>query len=558
MKPSIRWQILFAFLGFVLVVSLLSIQVQSAGLCTVRVPASGGVFSEGIVGAPQYLNPLLSDPNPVDRELSSLIFDGLTRYEEGSFVPALAQSWEVSEDGRFITFTLRDDISWQDGEPVTTEDVAATYALLQDPTFPGNVGLQRFWETVKIRPISDSVIEFELVEPYAPFLESVSRGIMPAHLLEGITAAELTTMDFNREPIGTGPFIVAAGQDWDSSRALALTPSPDYWLQGTQISNIEYKFFADETAVLQAYADGEIQAINHISPSMLPQAIQNSDIRLFTNTAPRYTSLLFNLTDSGATAVRMTDVRKAMAYALDQQQLVDSVLNGQAVLHNGPYLPSSWAYSPHLLTDYSYAPVTASETLTNSGWLVDAGQTTRMREGEPLSVRLLAWDTPTNRTLADAIADQWEAVGAGVELTLMADWTEFQQALAARAFDVALVDVFPPGDPDLYDFWSQEAIIRGQNYAGWNRRRASEALEDGRKLWPEVERKPFYDTFQRLYNDDLPELSLYQHVNSYGISETVYEVEIGRIDEPRDRYLTLENWYMLFRDVTVACPESET
>ena len=88
MKPNIRWQILFAFLGFVLVVSLLSIQVQSAGLCTVRVPAAGGVFSEGIVGAPQYLNPLLSDPNPVDRELSSLIFDGLLEIASRRLVSA--------------------------------------------------------------------------------------------------------------------------------------------------------------------------------------------------------------------------------------------------------------------------------------------------------------------------------------------------------------------------------------------------------------------------------------------------------------------------------------
>lgn len=555
MKPNIRWQILFAFLGFVLVISLLSIQVQSAGLCTVRVPASGGIFSEGIVGAPQYLNPLLSDPNPVDREISSLIFDGLTRYEDGAFVPALAQAWEVSADGRIITFTLRNDITWQDGEPVTTKDVATTYAFLQDPAFPGDAGLQRFWETVKIRPISDTVIEFELVEPYAPFLESVSRGIMPAHLLADVTAVDLTTMNFNREPVGTGPFVVLAGQDWNQNRALLLTPSVDYWPQGTQITNLQYKFFADETAVLDAYAAGEIQAINDISPSMLPQAIQNSDIRLFSNTAPRYTSLLFNLTASGGTAVRNTDVRKALATALDQQQLVDTVLNGQAVLHNGPYLPASWAYNPQLHTSYNYAPVAASETLTNTGWVMDAGQTTRLNQGEPLSLRLLVWDNPTNRSLADAIKAQWEAVGAVVELTLAADWSEFQQALADRAFDVALVDVFPPDDPDLYDFWSQEAIVRGQNYAGWNRRRASEALEDGRKLWPEAERKPFYDTFQRLYNEDLPELALFQHVYSYGISDAVYEVEIGRIENPRDRYVTLENWYMLFRDVTVACPE---
>ena len=557
MKVNIRWQILLAVLGFVLVAALLSVQVQSAGFCTVRVPAAGGSFSEGLVGAPQYLNPLLSDNNPVDRELVSLIFDGLTRYEYGAFVPALAESWEVSEDGRIVRFTLRNDIFWQDGEPVTVADVAFTYGLLQDPEFPGNSALQRFWETVIIRPVSDTVIEFELLEPYAPFLDAVSRGILPAHRLEGVTAVALPGASFNREPIGTGPFVVVAGQNWERSRALQLTPNPAVWQQGTQISNLEFRFYSDESELLAAYDAGEIQAINDISPDSLPDAIQQKDMRLFTSIAPRYTSLLFNLTDSGAAAARNADVRKALAFALDKQRLVDLVLNGQGVVHNGPYLPSSWAYNSGLLTDYTYQPELAAQTLDAAGWGMQPDQTSRARENEGLLLRLLVLDSPTNRALAEEIAAQWGAVGAASELVLISDWQDFRSALAARDFDVVLVDIVPPDDPDLYDFWSQEAIVRGQNYAGWNRRRASEALEDGRKVWSEAERRPFYDSFQRLYNEDLPELTLFQHITTFGVNENVREVEIGRIDTPRDKYSSLARWSLLFRDVTVACPADE-
>lgn len=121
MRPDIRWQLLLALTGLALVLMLLSYQVQSASLCTVSVPASGGTFVEGVVGRPSTLNPLLSDPYPVDREIDNLIFDGLVRYDErGNVVPALAKEWIVSDDGLTITFTLYEDRVWHDGQPVTT------------------------------------------------------------------------------------------------------------------------------------------------------------------------------------------------------------------------------------------------------------------------------------------------------------------------------------------------------------------------------------------------------------------------------------------------------
>ncbi len=127
--------------------------------------------------------------------------------------------------------------------------------------------------------------------------------------------------------------------------------------------------------------------------------------------------------------------------------------------------------------------------------------------------------------------------------------------LAARDFDVALVEIAAGSDPDLYDFWSQEAIVRGQNYGGWNNRRASEALENGRKLWNRDERRPFYATFLRQFNNDLPAITLYQHVYTYALSQDVNQVEIGQISHPRDRYQNFADWFLLYRSVTISCPE---
>ncbi|MCB0008458.1 MAG: hypothetical protein KDE04_18460, partial [Anaerolineales bacterium] len=163
MKLNLRWQILLAVVCLSLVLSLLSFQVQTANLCTQTVPASGGIFVEGVVGLPRQINPLLSDPNPVDQELVSLIFDGLTRYDAtGRLVPNLAESWQVSDDGLTVQFTLRDDAHWQDGEPVTAADVAFSYGLLQDEAFPAPANVRALWQAVTIRTDGDWIVAFDL------------------------------------------------------------------------------------------------------------------------------------------------------------------------------------------------------------------------------------------------------------------------------------------------------------------------------------------------------------------------------------------------------------
>ncbi len=554
-----RWQFLFAGVGFALVLALLSYHTQaSSQLCTERFPTTGGVFVEGIVGAPRFLNPLLADDNPVDRELSALLFDGLTRYEDGMLVPALAEEWVISEDGRTVRFTLRDDRLWHDGELVTAEDVAFTYGLMGDEDFPGAASLQRLWETVTIRVLNEREIEFELREPYGGFLEATTRGILPAHLLQEVPAADLAEAPFNSGPIGTGPFRLAPNQDWQDAGAITLLPVAAAWPQGYRLKEVQVRFFSSEEDLVSAYEGGQVQAINRVTPAMLSKVSTLPETRLFSAVEPRYTSLLFNMGDTGSAATQNVTVRQALAYAVDREKLIDLTLSGQGVQLTGPYLPSSWAYDSSLLTPYATNPVSATLALDEAGWLWPEGAETREKEGESLLLRLLVYDSPTNRKIAETLEARWRELGIAPLMLLYSDWRDYRRALVEGEFDVALVDVFPGGDPDLYDFWSQEAIVRGQNYAGWNRRRASEALEDGRRLWTPADREPYYETFLRYYAEDLPELTLFQHVYTYAISADIPGVSIGKIDGPRDRFSSLPDWILAYEDFTVLCPSNET
>lgn len=555
MKPDIRWQALLAFAGIALVWMLLSYQVQSAALCMVSVPAAGGTFVEGIVGRPFALNPLFSDSYPVDRELTDLIFDGLVRYDQtGRPAPDLAEEWSVSEDGLTFSFTLKEGLTWHDGRPVTSRDVAFTYGLMQREDFPGPEHLQRLWQTVTITPIDERRIAFTLAQPYAAFIEATTRGVMPAHLLEDVEVTDLTSAAFNLSPVGTGPFMVQSGQDWQRTGRLRLIPNPNYWREGTQISDLEIRFFATAEELLSAYRAGELQAVIGLPSPLTPQAMDEANARLFTATAPRYSALLFNVSGSGAPALLVREVRQALAYSLDRPLLVDSVLNGQGIVFDGPYPPKHWAARPDLFTAYTYQPETAAALLDGAGW---SGEGVRSREGTPLSLRLLALDQADHRAVAEEIARQWAAAGVDVQIVPAPGIDALRKSLSERAYDVALVEIAAPDDPDLYDFWSQEAMVRGQNFAGWNNRRASEALEAGRQVFPEGERAPYYEAFQRQFDADLPALTLYQHVSSYILRDDVQQAEVGLVWHPRDRYQSLPSWFLNYRDVTVSCPSGE-
>ena len=199
--------------------------------------------------------------------------------------------------------------------------------------------------------------------------------------------------------------------------------------------------------------------------------------------------------------------------------------------------------------------LSATTLLADAGWNAPEGDQVRQNEeGAPLILTLVIPEQAAAQALADGLARQWAALGVFVEISPLPA-AEYRSALVERRFDMVLVTVAPPGDPDLYDFWSQEAIIRGQNIGGWNNRRASEALEAARQTWDRGERMTQYQVFVRQYAADLPALTLFQHVATYVMSSAVNNADIGRIDSPRERYETLPDWFLLFRDVTVLCPE---
>lgn len=561
MVRHIRWQILLVVLGTILAGALLSD--QAVGIELDWVPASGGTLVEALVGEPEYLNPLLSFSNPVDRDICALVFEGLTRYDEhGRLVPSLASGWNISGDGLVYTFWLRQDVRWQDGIGFSADDVLFTIGLLQDPSYTGPADLGALWRSVRVERQNRWTVTITLPEPYAPFLDYTTIGMLPMHLLDGVSAAELAQKAFNQSPIGTGPFRVETG-DWGSGR-LVLTANALYREQRIpKLSGVEFQLYPNYGSALTAFEDGEVNSVCRVVAVDMPRARSLENINLFTSSLPRVTAIVLNLRSAELAFFQDKGVRQALLIGLDRPGLIADILNGQGILAHSPIFPGSWAYYGDV-TEYEFDRDRAAQKLDAAGWLLpEPGDSlpnlvesealasgVRSYDEQELSFTVLAAANTTHHMLANEIADQWSRLGVRATVEAV-DPSQVSQRLVAGDFDAALIDVDMRGDPDLYSLWSESAVQEGQNYGGWRHREASELLEQARQLTNVGQRTTRYYQFQQLFAEEVPALLLYFQTYTYGISDQVQQVSMGPLTTPSDRFSSISDWFLVWREVVI-------
>jgi peptide/nickel transport system substrate-binding protein len=547
----IRWQILLILLGAVLVGILLTY--LAINYTTVLRPGSGGTYVEGIVGFPHYINPLLSGYNEVDRDVCALMFNGLTRLNErGEVEPDLARAWEVTPDGLSYTFYLRSNARWHDGTPLTADDVLFTINLLQDSNFPGPPDLgSTLWHMIAAERIDRRTVRFTLPEPYAPFLDYTTVGILPAHLLRGIRAADLPAAKFNLNPVGSGPFQLEELEiEGETITAMVLEKFPDYYKARPYLDRIQFRFYPSYQTAFSAYETGEVHGIAGITADDLSRA---RDL-LFSTHVAEYGLVFLNLGRSDLPFFQEQEVRQALLYALDRQQIIDSALKGQALVAHSPLIPGTWAYKDDV-RHYEYAPDTANKVLDEAGWMrLETDKGVRRKEGWRLAFTLLTSSEPERIEVAQMLAEQWTAIG--VEVTVeTAPPLEVREALEKRDFEAILVHLTQPGDPDPYPFWHETQVENGQNYAGFVHRRTSEIIEQARIIVNREKRRELYDEFQEIFAQEVPALLLYVPVYTYGVDERIHDMQIGPIVYPSDRFRTISEWWIVPRRVFVS--ESE-
>lgn len=514
---------------------------QANNLISVQIPASGGSFTEGAVGTPRFINPLLA-ASQTDQDLTMLVYSGLVREgKDGNFIPDLAESFEISPEGTTYTFHLRHDLTFHDGETLTAEDVLFTVALAQNADARST--RRADWEGVRVEAPDEHTIVFNLPSSYAPFIENAGMGILPKHLWENVPVTEFQFASLNTHPVGSGPYRIR-DVSLDATGApirYELSAFTNFALGEANIARITYALFANEEELYDAY--GDIDSFVASSPKSLARATVE-EAQLIRVPLSRVFSVFLN--QNHAAVLANATVRSALDTAVDKQKIVNDVLGGYGNVLDGPIPQGLLSTSPESTStaeaiDHTQA---ARDILAKGGWKFDEVAGTWTKDKAVLSVKIATADTEELVATARAVAEAWQAAGiqADVEVYPLQEFN--QTILRPRAYDAILFGEVVGQSLDLFPFWhSSQRNDPGLNLALYTNSTADKALSDARTQTDRTAREASFQTFLDAVAEDVPAVFLYAPEIAYLTPKYLHGIEIGTVTTPSERFTHVYEWY---------------
>jgi len=535
------------------------------------VPTDGGEYIEAIVGSPTYINPLFSQTSSADQDLTRLIFSSLVRFDgNGALVPDLAASYTIDDKQTTYTFTLKPDLRWHDGEPLTANDVLFTMQSIQDQNFKSP--LYSTFRNVKVTAEDEQTVSFTLAEPFAPFLSLLTFGIIPEHLWSEVDPLHATLAELNLKPIGSGPYRFASlSKDKKGNiREYLVERFADYYQTGPFLNQITFKFFSSLDEAQGALKDGNVDGLGFLASSLSNFSPDNSQT-VYQLDLPQYTALFFNQGSNSALADK--NVRQALSYATSREQIIAAAFSGSAEPIDDPLLSffgQDIETPPALIFD----PAKAATLLDLAGWKRTEAESAAtstlsntqlgLAEGAPapyarqkkikrdnkeelatLEIKLTTVQKDENIQVAEKIRELWQAVGVKVNVEIV-DLTRIQRdVIKPRAYEILLFGQILGRDPDPYPFWhSSQANDPGLNLALYNNKEVDKLLEEARRANDPAIRARDYLEFEKKLRSDVPAIFLYSLKFSYLLPNSIQGVSTVKINQTADRFSTVNEWYI--------------
>ncbi|MBI2617988.1 hypothetical protein HYW58_00865 [Candidatus Kaiserbacteria bacterium] len=534
--------VLWTLVGM-LILSGLNLLSKANGLILVEAKARGGSFTEGIVGSPRFINPVLA-LSDADRDLASLVYSGLMKATpEGEVVEDAALNYSISPDGLSYEFTIREDALFHDGEPVTADDVIFTINKTLDPAIKS--AQRANWDGVKVEKVDEHTVRFVLQRPYAPFLQNTTMGILPKHLWQGIDSGQFPFSEMNVSPVGSGPYKVKTVKK-DSTgipEVYILASFNDYALGKPYIKKITLRFYSNETDLMRAFKKGAVDAISGISPESIgtlgAQRIERSPL-------PRIFGVFFN--QNSAQIFSHKEVRAALNAAIDKNMIVDQVLSGYGTSIDSPIPPGS-IDRPHATTSPEETRGGVEEArniLGRSGWTFNEEEGVwTSRTKEELRFSLSTSNVPELKAVANMLKEMWEKVGAQVDIKVFEAGNLNQNVIRPREYDALLFGEVIGRELDLFAFWhSSQRNDPGLNIALYANITADALLEKGRTELDAALRETVYLNFEKEIKKDVPAVFLYSPDFIYILPEYVRGVLLTSVTTSKDRFLNVHEWYI--------------
>lgn len=502
---------------------------------TTLITAPGGVLAQDTASQvtlewskPRTLGPLFSTAG-AEQQVERLIFGALVKMTDKlEAVPDIAESVDVSDDSTVYTFNLHQNVTFNDGTPLTSADVVFTIERAVDTRtgsfwkgrFAGLVGAEAYAdqsaETIEgLTAPDDYTVVLTLSAPNSAFLPTLADftglGILPKHILEDVAPESLIDDPFNLAPaVGAGPYNYVT---YESDQFLELEANPTFWGDAPSVQKIFMRILLPDIAVAELEANS-VDLIN-VSLDDMERLRENPELSLFSIPSPSLDSISFNLDREYFQDVR---VRQALQYAIDRESITTQLYKGQALVRNSPIFGPGWMGIPEGLNEYPFDPVKAKSLLEEAGW--DANLEVEMMYG--------AGQASTFQNMVAVIQQQWADVGFKASL-LQLDSAELVRKLVTDSdYDLYIggggVYGAEPSISSKY-YLSNNFTPGGANNVRYANPEIDELYAAGTATGDEDERIAIYTQIAKILNEDLPSIFLWSPNTNFAVNNRLLGFE---------------------------------
>ncbi len=518
-----------------------------------NIPDYGGEHVEGLVGQPRFINPVLAPSSPVDLDLTKLIYGQLLKFDKNmNLAPDLAQGLPaISADQKTYTIQLRPGLKWQDGKPITSDDITYTIQTIQNPNFDSP--LISNWNRVKVEKVDDLTVRVTLHEVSASFITNFTLAILPQHIWSNLSASNFRLSDLNLSPIGSGPYMIREIRKTPDGtiKSITLKANNQYYSSSPFITYFTFKFYPDTDALIQAYQSKDIQSLGFL-PFDKKMFLENSDRQnQYRISLPQYQAVFFNLPKNPILSQKA--VRQALWLATDRQPIINDVFLGLAEPDYGPIIKGNLGYDPSLEQATHFNLDEAGSILDKAGWQLDPASNQRYRmlkQGknqvrQNLEFNLATNAMPLNVKTAQIIQGQWAKVGATVHLVVVSAQDLDNQYIRPRNFDALVFSENTGADPDPFPFWhSSQAHDPGLNLSGFSNPTVDKLLTEARRTNDTNVRSKDYQQFQAIITQEIPAIFLDSAIYLYSLPKKEHGFDLDTIIYPQERFLDVSHWYI--------------
>lgn len=543
-------KMIFIILVLIIIVSSLSLLNKLNSKFVSAVPASGGSLNEGLIGSPRFINSLL-ELSDADRDLTYLIYSGLMRATPaGELVPDLAESYTISDDGLTYSFKLKENIYFHDGARVTADDIEFTIDMAQNPALRSPKKTN--WSGVTVKKISDHEIKFELKQPYSPFLENTTLGILPKHIWSNATADEFPFSPYNIEAIGSGPYKIEKINRNKSGipTSYEMKSFNRYALGEPYITNLNLNFYANEKDLFESYLSGSIDSTSALSSQNLNTLKNHPETNAERISLPRIFGLFFNQNQNKVFLNK--EVRTALNMTVDKDRIVAEVLNGYGETIDSP-IPNSIDLATPKSTTTVYnrdeAIAAAKNILTKAGWKYSETEevwqkVVSKKETQKLIFSISTSNTEDLKKTAEILKNDWTLLGAKVEVQAFDPTDLNQTVIGQRQYDSLLFGQVVGRSLDLFAFWHSSQRLAGYNVAMYTNSKADKLLEGARQTSDLTKRLKNYALFETEIKNDIPAIFIYSPQFIYALPNKVRGFGSGLINNRSERFEQVHKWYV--------------